>query len=126
MDNGYHLRKRQQARRDQSAFATLFAEADSNNQSVGLNTDLDGVFVLPANATIMVKTSVLITAGQFMVLSGSRTISLPALAAEKFHTVGYFQKGSSIGCRASLAGDISFYMRSGLGTPLYLGKATVS
>ena len=126
MDNGYHLRKRQKARRDQSAFATLFAEADSNNKTVGLNTDLTGVFVLPADATIAIKINAAITQGQFAVKVGSRNISMPALASDKFHTVGFFRKGSSFGCRASLAGAISFYMVNALGTHLYLGKATVS
>lgn len=94
---------RNRARRDDAVFSALIA------------TPAVGVFTLPANSRIDVNVSILSKTSQVTIEANGRTISLPDLAAEEFHNLGYFEKDTNFNFSVSIAGVLTFYTVDALG-----------
>ena len=86
MDTGYHTRKRQRERRNESAFSALIETPAS----------IAGGFVMPANARIAFSYNHALTAGQMTCTVGGHAIKFPAIGLNAVQTVGYFEKGKKL------------------------------
>jgi hypothetical protein len=118
------LLKRQAARRDFVAFAGLIASPETGGFTSG--GSLAGAIALPANADIWITCSEISVQGDFQILMSNRVISVPDLAADVFHHLGWFERATDVGLAGNLVCDVTFYIADGIGAkfPILIGSIT--
>lgn len=110
----FHARERRASAQDVISFNTLIA-TPTNMGTVGATNPLTTPVVIPKNANIGVSFSVILTQGQVTIDtenpgSGTRTITVPALAADVVHNIGPITQLRTLTPTGAIAGTITIYV----------------
>jgi hypothetical protein len=117
--------KRNKERRNDSAFAELIANPIAAT-STAPGADRVDVFTMPANGRLAVSFNAILTVSQLRLLVGSRIIFAPALAANKIHEIGFFEKDQSIGFRCAIAGAVTVYHLDSFSRPNEIASGVIA
>lgn len=112
----YRARKRRQAAADISKFASYIATP----------FDLSGGdFVMPANGRLAVASTHSVSAGDIaVVINGTRTMTTPALAANRIYKLDVLPRGSTVSISGG-TGDLSVYVLNQWSMPLQIAGLAV-
>ena len=106
------LAARRKDRQNLSKYASLISSP--GNLATG--------FQLPANGTLFTSTTSVLAVADELVAVGDRVLTVAAGAANRKHSVGYFEAGKEVSKAPGAPGTVSLYVANGFGQPVLIGQ----